>query len=72
MNEITIKSRLDSRSNNTFIDFLIDGKSLFDICNIEGSNRIGSLGWGINIEYEKKIVRQFLNEEKMKNYKVRG
>ena len=64
MNTLTLKSRFDQKSNNSFYDFIIDGKSLFDICDMEGSYRIGSLGWGVNSEHQKSLVRQFLNEEK--------
>jgi len=64
MNTLTLKYRFDEKSNHSFYDFLIDGKSLFDICQMEGTGKIGSLGWGINHEYEQSLVRQFLNEEK--------
>lgn len=63
MNTLILKSRFDKKSNHSFYDFLIDGKSLFDICDMEGSGRIGNLGWGLNIDYKKSLVKQFLNEE---------
>ena len=63
MNTLTLKSRFDQKSNKSFYDFMIDGRSLFDICEMEGVGRIGSLGWGVNLNYQKSLVHQFLNEE---------
>lgn len=64
MNSLKLKPRTEKKRQTSFYDFLIDGKSLFEICEMEGADRISPLGWGMNSEYEKSLVKQFLGEEK--------
>ncbi|ANQ49384.1 hypothetical protein MY04_2010 [Flammeovirga sp. MY04] len=69
MNTLSFKTRICPRTQNSFYDFSIDGESLFDICDMEKSDRIGSLGWGLSNDYNKSLFRQFLNEEENKELK---
>lgn len=70
MNTIKLKSRIEEKRQTAFYDFLIDGQSLFDICKMKGSDRIGSLGRGIDLDYNKSLIRQFYCKKEMKNWKV--
>lgn len=64
MNTLQLKIRTEKTRNILFYDFLIDGKSLYELCHIEEYDRIGPLGWGVNPEYESNLIKQFLGTAK--------
>jgi hypothetical protein len=64
MNSLKLKIRTEKKRNIMFYDFLIDGESLYDMCQMKEMDRIGPLGWDVNPECEKSLVKQFLGNEK--------
>ncbi|MCH2192928.1 hypothetical protein [Kordia sp.] len=64
MNTLKFKIRTDKKRNLLFYDFLIDGKSLYDMCQMEDYDQITPFGWDVNLEEEKKMIQQFLGNKR--------
>lgn len=45
-----------------YIDFIVSEQPLSKILRAEESDMISTLGWYVNIEYEKRIVQEFLKK----------
>lgn len=55
------------RANQTareYLDFIVSGRSLKTILNIETADYITLFGWGTNLDYERHILNVFRLKEK--------
>ena len=46
-----------------YIDFIVSGKPLSDILQTKSYDMISSLGWEIDTDYEKQIIKEFLKQK---------
>ena len=53
-----------SKTERQYLDFIISGKSLGQILNIQDKNLIGPLGWGEKTDYEQRQINEFIGIEK--------
>jgi len=54
-----------------YIDFIVSGKSLGELLDLQHSEKVGALGWAKNIEREIQIIDEFLGLEQNKYKKGR-
>lgn len=53
-----------SVTERKYFDFIVNGNSLEKLLGIKSDYLIGKLGWTVNIEYENKLINEFLGVEK--------
>lgn len=46
-----------------YVDFVVSGQPLSEILHTKQSDMISMFGWGINTDYEKRVIKEFLKQE---------
>jgi hypothetical protein len=58
----TVKNHVRKHERN-YVDFIVSGRPLSEVFQTKESDMISIFGWGVNKDYEKRTIKEFLKQE---------